>query len=194
VLACIALLSIPIFVEIRWFESLGEVGLNRMKMCCVCIWGLKLMPSGAWRRAVKPVVPDFWRIIAPSGSSSPLKVHYSPLKLRVLLAQWHGITYQKTYSLEVPLWEPKISRVCFSTGFNNCLHYQIALNLSSEFFWLVTNLTHNFFYVTFSWILYMFRATMCSSSGGQLYWPFKPRIKSHLLFAGIIRSSLFSPR
>jgi len=33
----------------------------------------------------------------------------------------------------------------------------------------VTNLTHNFFYNMFIWILYIFRATLCSSSGGQLY-------------------------
>jgi hypothetical protein len=31
-------------------------------------------------------------------------------------------------------------------------------------------LTHNFFYNMFIWILYMFRAGLCSSSGGQLYW------------------------
>jgi len=30
-------------------------------------------------------------------------------------------------------------------------------------------LTRNFFYDTFISIPYMFRATMCSSSGGQLY-------------------------
>jgi hypothetical protein len=36
-------------------------------------------------------------------------------------------------------------------------------------FWQVTNLTHSFFYSVFVWILYMFRATLCSSSGGQLY-------------------------
>jgi len=30
-------------------------------------------------------------------------------------------------------------------------------------------LTHNFFYDMFIWILYMFRTTLCSSSGGQLY-------------------------
>jgi len=30
-------------------------------------------------------------------------------------------------------------------------------------------LTHNFFYDTFIRILYMFRSTMCSSSGGELY-------------------------
>jgi len=36
-------------------------------------------------------------------------------------------------------------------------------------FWQVTNLTHNFFYNMFIWILYTFRATLYSSSGGQLY-------------------------
>jgi len=30
-------------------------------------------------------------------------------------------------------------------------------------------LTHSFFYSMFIWILYMFRATLCSSSGGKLY-------------------------
>ena len=33
----------------------------------------------------------------------------------------------------------------------------------------ITDLTHSFFYKMFIWILYMFRATVCSSSGGQLY-------------------------
>jgi len=28
---------------------------------------------------------------------------------------------------------------------------------------------HNFFYNMFIWIIYMFWATLCSSSGGQLY-------------------------
>jgi len=35
--------------------------------------------------------------------------------------------------------------------------------------WWVTNLTHSFFYNMFIRILYMLRATLCSSSGGQLY-------------------------
>jgi len=30
-------------------------------------------------------------------------------------------------------------------------------------------LMHNFFYNIFIWILYMFRATLCSSTEGQFY-------------------------
>jgi len=40
---------------------------------------------------------------------------------------------------------------------------------SFVYFWRVTNLTYSFFYNMFIWILYMFWATLCSSSGGQLY-------------------------
>jgi len=37
------------------------------------------------------------------------------------------------------------------------------------YFWQVTNLTHIVFYNMFIWIIYMLRATLCSSSEGNLY-------------------------
>jgi len=47
-------------------------------------------------------------------------------------------------------------------------------------------------------VLFVLRMEKCARSYGKLavgsLQPFKRRIKSHLLFAGIIRSSPFSPR
>jgi hypothetical protein len=66
-------------------------------------------------------------------------------------------------------WNSKKNHVVTEMWYN---WTYIILHLMSEmwrtFCW-VTNLMHNFFYDMFIWILYMFRATMCSSSGGQLY-------------------------
>jgi hypothetical protein len=63
--------------------------------------------------------------------------------------------------------------------------------------WFLDNLCK---YYLFGYKIYSFRRPLrfvvitCFERDYSLNYPFKPRIKSHLLFAGIIRSSPFSPR
>jgi hypothetical protein len=67
-------------------------------------------------------------------------------------------------SLQIPKCSPRTK-----SGPWVSLQRPVYRKINHFAFWYVTNLTHNFFYNMFIWILHMFQATMCLSSGGQLY-------------------------
>ena len=93
------------------------------------------------------------------------------LKLSWLLKGWkyNGLSQQVMLEIQQNCFKHEADRcILMSTDLlSQNGKTKNFLNIKEKFYW-VTNLTHNSFYM-FIWILYMFRATLCSSSGGQLY-------------------------
>jgi len=132
-----------------------------------------------WKASSKFEAPVEWRMYL---------LNFGPIyKMRFFGAIWNSFSVLRHNT------SSSLPNLSYTASFTACslyltdvwIHFHNLFHYFAHFKWVLYNFSFSF------WLFHTNKLTFLIQS---ILYPLKPWIKSHLLFAGIIRSSPFSPR